>query len=63
MFARAVARRDLPTGADPAAMALAFAGALTIAQQLAQTAGHGLPTSPGQIVDSFIALRPPTAGS
>ncbi len=58
VFGRAIARHELPAGADPAALALAFAGALTIAQQLAQTPGHGLPTSPGQIVDSFIALRP-----
>jgi AcrR family transcriptional regulator len=60
IFARAIARRELPDRADPAAMALAFTGALSITQQLAQTPGHGLPTTPRHIVDSFLALRPRT---
>jgi AcrR family transcriptional regulator len=58
VFARARARGELSPGADPAVMGLAFTGALSVAQQLAQTPGHGLPSSPQQIVDTFLALYP-----
>ena len=58
VFTRAIGRGELPRGADPGVMALAFAGALSITQQLAQTPGHGLPSAPRQVVDAFLALQP-----
>ena len=57
VFTRARARGELPRGADPRVLAIAFMGALSIAQQLAQTSGHRLPTSGRDIVKSFLALR------
>jgi Tetracyclin repressor-like, C-terminal domain len=57
VFGRAHARGELPSGADPAVLAIAFMGALSIAQQLAQTSGHRLPTRGRDIVRSFVALR------
>jgi AcrR family transcriptional regulator len=58
VFTRALRRGELPPGADPAVMGLAFTGALSVAQQLAQTPGHGLPSTPRQVVDTFLALQP-----
>jgi AcrR family transcriptional regulator len=59
VFARAQARGELPRRADPAILAISFMGALSIAKQLAQTSGHGLPTKGRDIVKSFLALRTP----
>ena len=58
VFGRARARGELPRRADPRVLAIAFMGALSIAQQLAQTSGHRLPTSGRDVVKAFLALRP-----
>ena len=57
VFTRAHARGDLPRDTDPRVLAIAFIGALSIAQQLAQTSGHRLPTKGREIVKTFLALR------
>ena len=58
VFTRARTRGELPRRADPRVLAIAFMGALSIAQQLAQTSGHRLPTRGRDIVKTFLALRP-----
>lgn len=57
VFERAVKRGELTTGVDPGVLAIAFTGALSIAQQLAQTPSDGLPTLSTQVVSTFLALR------
>ena len=57
VFDRAQRRGELASDLDPGILAVAFIGALSIALQLAQTAGHRLPTKNRDIVNGFVALR------
>jgi AcrR family transcriptional regulator len=57
VFTRARARGELPRSARAPVLAIAFMGALSIAEQLAQTSGHRLPTTGRDIVKTFLALR------
>ncbi|WP_322748994.1 MULTISPECIES: TetR/AcrR family transcriptional regulator [unclassified Frankia] len=56
VFDRAIARGELPPEVDPGALALAFVGGIMIGQELLQTSGHELPTSPMAIIDTVMVL-------